>query len=227
MQVLQKYGVPPEEAMPYRMLMELPAPKVPSIPMLAEAQAGQFKISTYAQLAEQTDTDRSELLATIRQALAREGPFVMALLVCSNFEPDATGKLPLPGGVVLGGHAVGIVGDLPDIGCLILRNSWGRDWGIDGHAYLPYEWLTRSSDTFKYVFEAWTAMDIVTPRAAKQIVVTPGSTLMSVDGVCIQLDQEAVLSDRDRILLPLRAVAGNLGYVVTWDGSKAILTRPY
>lgn len=229
MQVLQKHGVPPEDALPYYLLANLPAPQVPKIPALADAQAGQFKIATYAQLCNYTDTDadRTGLLATIRQALVREGPFVMALLVCSNFTPDEKGRLPLPGGTTLGGHAVGIVGDLPDIGCLILRNSWGREWGLDGYAFLPYEWLTRSSDTYRYVFEAWTCVDITTPRAAKQIVVTPNSTLMEVDGVFIQLDQEALVTDMGRMMIPLRAVGGNMGYVVDWDGKRAILTRPY
>lgn len=226
MQVLQKYGIPPEEAMPYSTLSSLAAPKVPPVSALAEARAGQYKISTYAQIASTTDTDRSRLLTTIRQALLREGPFVMALLVCTNFTPDSRGRLPLPGGTVLGGHAVGIAGDLPDMGCLILRNTWGRDWGLDGYAYLPYEWLTRKSDTFQYVFEAWTAVDLVVSKAAREIIITPDAGTMLVDGVEVVLDQPAFITVQNRAVIPVRAITGNIGYLVTWKNGKIHLTRP-
>lgn len=226
MQVLQKYGVCPEAAMPYSTLTSLESPKVPGISGIAEAQAGQYKISAYAQIASTTDTDRSGLLATIRQALAREGPFVMALLVCTNFTPDANGRLPLPRGTVLGGHAVGIVGDLPDIGCLILRNTWGREWGIDGYAYLPYEWLTRKSDTFQYVFEAWTAVDMVVPKSANEIIITPDADTMVVDGVEVALDQPAFITVSNRAVIPIRAITGNIGYLVNWKNGKIYLTKP-
>lgn len=226
MQVLQKYGVCPEVDMPYNRLASLPVPKVPAISQTATNAAEKYKIKTYAQMCSPTDKDRSGLLTAVRQALLREGPIVLALLVCSNFEPDASGRLPLPEGMILGGHAVGIVGDLPDIGCLILRNSWGRDWGVDGYAYLPYEWLTRTSDTFKYVFEAWTSTDIVVPKPATRIEIKPGEASMIVDGQSVVLDQPAEITDLNRTLMPVRAMAGNMGYLVQWVDGKVILTKP-
>lgn len=228
MQVLQKHGIPPEDVMPYNTLSTLPAPKVPTIPKEAEEAAGHYRIATYAQIAAPTDTavDRSKLLGVIRQALVHEGPFVLALLVCTNFNPDINGRLPVPSGMVLGGHAVGIVGDLPDIGCLILRNTWGREWGLDGYAYLPYEWLTRKSDTVQYVFEAWTAVDMVVPKAAREIIITPEAPAMFVDGVEVMLDQPAFITLQNRAMIPVRAVTGNIGYLVNWRDGKIILTRP-
>lgn len=226
MKVLQKQGVCPEEWMPYWMLDNLPAPQVPTIPNAAMERAERFKINTYAQLCAPGDKDRSTLLDTMRQALQREGPFVLALLVCDNFKPDATGRLPLPEGRVLGGHAVGIVGDLPSEKAFILRNSWGAEWGQDGYALLPYEWLTRRYDYGWYVFEAWTSVDTIIPRAAGTIEITPGDSRIVVDGQAVMLDQPAFLSPAGRLMLPVRAMGGNMGYLVQWTGAKAILTLP-
>jgi len=50
--------------------------------------------------------------------------------------------LPLPDGQILGGHAIGIAGDLPDKKALILRNSWGPGWCINGYTFLPYDLFT-------------------------------------------------------------------------------------
>lgn len=225
MQVLQKIGVCPEEWMPYWMLSNLPTPQVPEVPNTALERAEKFKIKTYAQICAPADADRSSTLNTMRQALKREGPFLLALLVCENFSPDADGRLPLPEGRVLGGHAVGIVGDLPSEGALIMRNSWGTAWGQDGYALLPYEWLTRRYDFGWYVFEAWTATDIVVPKAARTIEVSPGARHIVVDGQKVLIDQPAFLSPAGRLMLPVRGLAGNMGYLVQWDGQKATLTK--
>ena len=227
MKVLQQYGVCPEVNLPYTTLASLPAPQVPQVPDAAKAAAGKYRIQTYAQLCAPGDTDRSSLLDLIRQALQREGPILMALLVCENFQPGADGKLPLPQGRVLGGHAVGIAGDLPDQGCLIMRNSWGSGFGLDGYALLPYEWLTHRADAYGwYVFEAWTAVDWVVPQPAQKITVTPWARNMQVDSQWVTLDQPAIIINSNRMMLPVRTMAGNMGYLVSWDGSKAVLTRP-
>jgi len=226
MQVLQKHGVCPEVWMPYWTLTDLPPPQVPQVANAAAERAEKYRVNTYAQICSPTDTDRGALLSTMRQALQREGPFLLALLVCENFNPGDDGRLPLPEGRVLGGHAVGIVGDLPSEKAFILRNSWGAEWGQDGYALLPYEWLTRRYDYGWYVFEAWTSVDTIIPRAAGTIEITPGDSRIVVDGQAVMLDQPAFLSPAGRLMLPVRAMGGNMGYLVQWTGAKAILTLP-
>jgi hypothetical protein len=192
MQMLQKYGVCSENIMPYSTLTELPAPQVPVVPDAVLDYAVMFKIKTYAQLCSSYDTDRSKVITTMRQALIQEGPFIIALLVCENFEPDKNNILPFPKGQVRGGHAVGIVGDLPEKECFILRNSWGAGWGENGYAYLPYDWITKRMDMSWAVFEAWTATDVILPKQASRIVINPGAKFLKVDGIRVSLNKPII-----------------------------------
>ncbi|MDD3364930.1 MAG: C1 family peptidase, partial [Syntrophomonas sp.] len=225
MKVLQKYGVCPENIMPYSTLTDLPVPQVPQVSGKALDAGAVFRIETYAQLCSSYDLTRNQVLDAMRQALKREGPFMIALLVYDNFEPDENYFLPLPEGSVRGGHAVGIVGDLPSRGCLILRNSWGSNWGDQGYAYLPYEWINKMSNMGWCVLEAWTASDIKPPKQAAHIEITPGMKFMKVDGKRVALNQPVILSKVSNPLLPVKAIAEKMGYKVDWDHHKIVITK--
>lgn len=63
---------------------------------------------------------------------------------------DGHGDIPMPkrGDKQEGGHAMMTVGydDAKKIGnekgALLIRNSWGREWGENGYGWLPYAWVT-------------------------------------------------------------------------------------
>ena len=44
---------------------------------------------------------------------------------------------------VVDSHAVAVVGFDDDVGAFIVRNTWGGEWGLDGHFWLGYEDLAR------------------------------------------------------------------------------------
>lgn len=223
--ILQKEGVCLENTMPYKTLADLPAPQLPNVPAAAIAEAARYKINTYAQIASPVD-DRSSIISTMRQALAREGPFTIDVVICENFIPDPkTFIVPIPQGLICGFHEMAVTDDLPDIQCFEVRNTWGPEWGDQGYCYLSYDWFLKGSDTIRWTIEAWTATDIVVPRAANRIEIVPGQKVMEVDGQLIEIDQPAIITQANRLMLPVRSIAANFGYDVKWDGVKAILTK--
>jgi C1A family cysteine protease len=86
-------------------------------------------------------------VASMKSCLATGYPFVFGFTVYESFEgPDVatTGKVPMPGldEQVLGGHAVLAVGYSDASQRFLARNSWGANWGINGHFTIPYAYLT-------------------------------------------------------------------------------------
>lgn len=88
-------------------------------------------------------------LNDIKRALSITGvPVLMGMEVFASFESEAvakTGVMPMPAANEenMGGHAVLIVGYDDDKQCLIVRNSWGAEWGDKGYFYMPYEYVTK------------------------------------------------------------------------------------
>lgn len=56
----------------------------------------------------------------------------------SMFETSPSGKLDISGQVV-GGHCVCVRGFSRNKGSFLLRNSWGRSWGISGDGIISYD----------------------------------------------------------------------------------------
>ena len=73
-------------------------------------------------------------------------PFVFGFTVYKSFEYVSvwdTGIIPVPqrDEPILGGHAVVACGYDNQKGVLI-RNSWGTQWGMSGYGWMPWEYFT-------------------------------------------------------------------------------------
>ena len=151
---LNKYGVCEEQYFPYNT-------DTFTIPPSREASdnAKLYTINSYKKV---------DGLSQLKQYLvSHQLPVIIGMDVYTGMETEEiakTGKLTMPKRheQVLGGHAVLVVGYqnqsalsrfLPwkktDKGCLIVRNSWGPNWGDKGYFYMPYEYLP-------YVTSMWT-----------------------------------------------------------------------
>lgn len=81
-------------------------------------------------------------------ALDAGTPVVLGLVITDAFfRPDALGLIAdVVPDIERGGHAVLAVGHGIDSGggpALLIRNSWGNDWGIGGHAWLLRAYVER------------------------------------------------------------------------------------
>ena len=82
----------------------------------------------------------------VRGCLASGYPVVFGVTVVESFESQAvaaTGAMPMPGSgeSVLGGHAVLCVGYDDSQSRFLVRNSWGKGWGLAGYFTMPYDYL--------------------------------------------------------------------------------------
>lgn len=230
MQVCQRYGVVPEDLYPYAEMtsdVDLPMPPDSLLP-----KAEPYKITTYAELASVTDSDRNAIVQQICNAISQEGPIAVGIIVTESFF-DVKGPdwlIPVPAGRILGGHAIKLVDYSMTRQAVLTWNTWGGRWGDNGEAWFPFDWFTEyaslgSIGRIWCLMEAWTATKEIVPGAAKRIEVTPGSDIIIVDGQKIQMNVAAEIVN-GCLMVPLRATGTNEGYLVEWDGARAILTRP-
>ena len=84
----------------------------------------------------------------ITTALARARPVVLGLRITDAFfHPASDGLVSfVTPDIERGGHAVLAVGHgktPADEPALLIRNSWGQEWGLDGYAWLPRSYVER------------------------------------------------------------------------------------
>jgi C1A family cysteine protease len=85
-------------------------------------------------------------LAQLKACLAEGFPVAFGFTVYESFESPNVAKsgvmpMPLASEKVLGGHAVLAVGYDDEAKALIVRNSWGTDWGMAGYFVMPYAYV--------------------------------------------------------------------------------------
>jgi C1A family cysteine protease len=147
MQAMVMLGVPPEQYWSYNI------PRFDEEPPSFCYSLGQnYKAVTYFRLDPPSATP-TQVKDAIRTQLAAGLPSMFGFTVFSSFPRVGDRKVdisfPQQGDSVLGGHAVVAVGydDARVIGsergALLIRNSWGPDWGDGGYGWMPYAYVER------------------------------------------------------------------------------------
>jgi len=86
-------------------------------------------------------------LYEVKHCLSDGFPVVFGFMIYESMMTEnvtRTGIVPIPSAseTPIGGHAVMAVGYDNSREALIVRNSWGAEWGINGYFYLPYWFIT-------------------------------------------------------------------------------------
>jgi C1A family cysteine protease len=130
-------GAPPERDWPYNIKVFAEKP-----PLKAYTDAKKDLVASYARV--------SQGITQMQGCLADGYPFVFGFTVYDSFESDKvakTGVVPMPASreKVLGGHCVVAVGYDATKRVFIIRNSWGKGWGMKGYCTMPFEYLLNAN----------------------------------------------------------------------------------
>jgi C1A family cysteine protease len=138
------FGMPPERYWPYNIEKFDDEPST-----FCYAFAQSYKSIQYYRL-DPAGTQPGKVLANVKESLAAGLPSMFGFSVYSSMPGTGEGgDIPFPqsGDRLEGGHAVVAVGydDARKIGkekgALLIRNSWGKDWGEKGCGWLPYAYV--------------------------------------------------------------------------------------
>ena len=145
MKAMSLFGVPPEDYWTYDVPRFDEEP-----PAFCYAFAQNYQAIKYYRI-DLPGQSTSKVLDALKENLAGGLPAMFGFTVYSSIPPigDGKGEIPFPkyGDVVKGGHAVVAVGYDnrkkigDDTGALLIRNSWGTDWGDKGYGWLPYHYV--------------------------------------------------------------------------------------
>lgn len=98
-------------------------------------------------------------LESVRQAqFQNKAPTLIGMAWYESYnKPLPDGRLPLPSGRFLGGHAILSCGW--EYEKMWQKNSWGTDWGAQGYFYIPFnEWQKHE------IWDVWILLDLERPK---------------------------------------------------------------
>jgi len=145
MKAVAAFGVPPEEYWPYdeSRFDEEPTPFLYSF-------AKEYQALDYARI-DLPQVKPEDVLENLKRTIASGLAVAFGFSVYSSLTNGPDIPDPKKRDRLKGGHAVMAVGYdddhcLPDgtkCPSLIIRNSWGANWGVGGYGFLPYSYIER------------------------------------------------------------------------------------
>jgi C1A family cysteine protease len=171
------FGVPPEEYWPYT-TKKPTGTTIPEFhfdvepPAFCYSFAKEYQPIKYLRL-DPPGISRNALLSRIKAYLNSGLPSMFGFTVFNSIGYSRVSgkiKFPCPRERILGGHAVVAVGyddnkkivnpicpKAETTGALLIRNSWGTDWGEKGYGWLPYDYILRgaASDFWVLLSQKW------------------------------------------------------------------------
>ena len=147
MKVAARTGVCPESLWRYSVA---PREFIKKPPKKAFEAAARHKLERYYRIPIES-MKRGVFLRRLKRCLADGHPFLLGFRVHPSFDNPPTGKwkngiMPVPGkkkdDKATGGHAVMAVGYDDRKQAVLVRNSWGTDWGVKGHFWMPYSLIS-------------------------------------------------------------------------------------
>ncbi|WP_295229373.1 C1 family peptidase [Veillonella sp.] len=158
MGALVLFGVPDEKYLPYSLDGETVNPNWDSEPdAFLYSLANHFSaVNYFCHDPISKDVPKDEVLASVKTYLAAGIPAMFGFFGFPSFEAaDEPGSIPYPcqNEQAQWGHAIMAVGYDDDKvvvntrnnqstkGALLIRNSWGTEWGQEGYGWLPYDYV--------------------------------------------------------------------------------------
>lgn len=140
--ILDNYGMLPDAAFPFPVLDPQQDPE--TFEKLLTERPGPQLINEAKKYRFSQGWKTVDSVSAMRTQLAKGKPVVFGIAVFESIgQTGPDGMIPMPGAndQFLGGHAVVAVGYDNARRVIILRNSWGPNWGENGYGYLPYDFF--------------------------------------------------------------------------------------
>lgn len=141
MEVIARFGVPSEKTWPYTMENACVRPSITS-----QREAFQRRSKAFYNI--KKDTDANQMII---RALGQVPGVVFGTGIGREFFKYGGGVVEPPD-VIVGYHAMVIVGYDPARSAFKVRNSWGPDWGEDGYCWMSINYISQL-----YTNSFWTA----------------------------------------------------------------------